>query len=377
MTAVALVVAVFLACLVEAVEATTIVVAAGATRSWRSALTGTVVALLVLAVGVAVFGPAIMRLPIAALRIVVGGLLLVFGLQWLRKAVLRASGRKALHDEDVIYRRQVAAAQEARAESRLGVSDWYAFTLSFKGVLLEGLEVVFIVLTFATNQGNLPLAVMGALAAVVIVVVVGAVVRGPLSRVPENTLKFVVGVMLASFGAFWGAEGAGAVWPGSDGALLAIAPAVAAYCGLLVWTLRRGRREPAVGAPVPALVGALVGADEARTPVGEQGREGVAPALTAASGGTGVAGAATSIPAAVATSVPAAPVEPVRAPGRLKAFGLFWYDFVIGDDWQVAAGVVVTLVAVALVSAWAGAWALAVAGLALLIPYGTLRAARG
>jgi len=377
MTAVALVVAVFLACLVEAVEATTIVVAAGATRSWRSALTGTVVALLVLAVGVAVFGPAIMRLPIAALRIVVGGLLLVFGLQWLRKAVLRASGRKALHDEDVIYRRQVAAAQEARAESRLGVSDWYAFTLSFKGVLLEGLEVVFIVLTFATNQGNLPLAVMGALAAVVIVVVVGAVVRGPLSRVPENTLKFVVGVMLASFGAFWGAEGAGAVWPGSDAALLAIAPAVAAYCGVLVWTLRRGRREPVV-APVPALVGALVGADEARTPADEQADEGVGPALAAAGGGTGAAGAvAAAVPAAVATAGPAASAAPARTPGRLKAFGLFWYDFVIGDDWQVAAGVIVTLVAVALASAWAGSWALAVAGLALLIPYGTLRAARG
>ncbi len=378
MTAVALVVAVFLACLVEAVEATTIVVAAGATRSWRSALTGTVIAILVLAVGVAVFGPAIMRLPIAALRIGVGGLLLVFGLQWLRKAVLRASGRKALHDEDVIYRRQVAAAQEASAESRLGVSDWYAFTLSFKGVLLEGLEVVFIVLTFATNQGNLPLAVMGALAAVVIVVVVGAVVRGPLSRVPENTLKLVVGVMLASFGAFWGAEGAGAVWPGSDAALLAIAPAVAAYCGLLVWTLRRGRPEPAVGAPVPALVGALVGADEAWTAADEQVGEGGAPAVAVAGGVAGAPGAVgTSVPAAVATGGPAASAAPARTPGRLKAFGLFWYDFVIGDDWQVAAGVVVTLVAVALASAWAGSWALAVAGLALLIPYGTLRAARG
>ncbi len=352
MTAVALVVAVFLACLVEAVEATTIVVAAGATRSWRSALTGSVVALVVLAVGVALFGPAIMRLPIAALRIVVGGLLLVFGLQWLRKAVLRASGVKALHDEELIYQRQVAAAQAARSESRLGVSDWYAFTLSFKGVLLEGLEVVFIVLTFATNQGNLPLAVTGALAAIVIVVVLGAVVRGPLSRVPENTLKLVVGVMLTSFGAFWGAEGVGARWPGSDAALLAIAPAVAAYCALLTWRLRRGRG--AAVEPVPVLVGVRVAADDDEGMVLD-----AAPAAVAA-------------PAAA----PAVAAAPAPAVGRLKAFGLFWYDFVIGDDWQVAAGVVAMLVVASLASAWTGSWLVAVAGLALLMLYGTVRAAR-
>lgn len=354
MTAVALFAAVFLACLVEAVEATTIVVAAGATRSWRSALTGSVVAFAVLSVGVALLGPAIMRLPIAALRIVVGGLLLVFGLQWLRKAVLRASGVSARHDEDLIYRRQVAAAEAARAESRFGVSDWYAFTLSFKGVLLEGLEVVFIVLTFATNQGNLPVAVVGALAAIVLVVALGAVVRGPLSRVPENTLKFVVGVMLASFGAFWGAEGVGAHWPGSDAALLVIAPVVAAYCVLLTWWFARGRREVPELAPV--LVGAGVVVDE-----------------HPASAGTGPApaGAAETV-AAPAAGAPA----PQRKPGRLKAFGLFWYDFVIGDDWQVAGGVVAMLVVMALASAWAGSWVIAAIGLTVLIPYGAVRAAR-
>ncbi len=350
MTAVALFAAVFLACLVEAVEATTIVVAAGATRSWRSAWTGSVVALLVLTAGVAVLGPAIMHLPIAALRIVVGGLLLVFGLQWLRKAVLRASGVKALHDEDLIYRREVAAAQAAAAESRFGVSDWYAFTLSFKGVLLEGLEVVFIVLTFATNQGNLPVALVAAVAAIVVVVALGTAVRGPLARVPENTLKFVVGVMLASFGAFWGAEGVGAAWPGSDAALLVIAPVVALYCVLLTVLLRRSR--PPAPRPTPVLVGALAVVEDENAILAD-----TAPAAALAAG---------PVP------VPA----PARTPGRLKAFGLFWYDFVIGDDWLIAAGAVGMLVVMSLASAWAGAWVIAVVGLIVLIPSGTLRAAR-
>src|SRR5689334_13438977 len=235
MTDFALFAAVFLACMVEAVEATTIVVAVGATRNWRSALMGTVAAVIVLAAIVAIAGPAIMLLPIAILRVLVGGLLLIFGLQWLRKAVLRASGLKALHDEDAIYRREVAAANSASTKSRAGISDWYAFTLSFKGVLLEGLEVVFIVLTFATNQGNLPVAVIASAVAILVVVLMGVIVRGPLARVPENTLKFVVGVMLTSFGIFWGAEGVGASWPGEDAALLIIAPAVAVYCLLLTW----------------------------------------------------------------------------------------------------------------------------------------------
>src|SRR5205085_7071218 len=144
----------------------------------------------------------------------VGALLLAFGLQWLRKAILRASGRKARHDEDEIYRRQLAAAAAAPRRRSASVPDWYGFTLSFKGVLLEGLEVVFIALTFGGNAHNIPLAAVAAGCAVVLVAAVGAAVRAPLARVPENTLKFVVGIMLTAFGTFWGAEGAGAHWPG-------------------------------------------------------------------------------------------------------------------------------------------------------------------
>ena len=167
-------------------------------------------------------------------------MLLVFGLQWLRKSILRASGYKALHDEDLIFRGQVAAAQNAPQQRRRGVSDWYSFTLSFKGVVLEGLEVAFIVLTFGANQHNIALAALAALAAVV-VVVAGVLVRAPLARVPENTMKFVVGVMLTAFGTFWGAEGAGADWPGADAALLVLVPAIAAFALGLVALLRRRR----------------------------------------------------------------------------------------------------------------------------------------
>ena len=234
----ALFLAVFLACAVEAVEATTIVLAAGTARDWRSALTGTAAGIAVLAVIVAALGPAVSAIPLRGLRLVVGGLLLVFGLQWLRKAVLRASGHKALHDEEQIYRDEIEAARSAPGR-RVGlVADWYAFTLSFKGVLLEGLEVAFIALTFGSNQHDIPLAAIAAAAAVVLVVAAGVAVRAPLARVPENTMKYVVGVMLTSFGTFWGAEGAGARWPGSDAALLVIIPAVALLGVGLVAALR-------------------------------------------------------------------------------------------------------------------------------------------
>src|SRR5215831_12610253 len=149
--------AVFLACAVEAVEALTIVLAAGTTRDWRSALSGVGAGLVVLAAIVAALGPALTAIPINALRLVVGGLLLIFGLQWLRKAILRASGFKALHDEDAIFARELADAEGAAHVERAGL-DWYGFVLSFKGVLLEGLEVVFIVLTFGSAQGSIPLA---------------------------------------------------------------------------------------------------------------------------------------------------------------------------------------------------------------------------
>jgi len=198
---------VFLACAVEAVEALTIVLAVGTTRGWRSTLQGVAAGLLVLAVVVTALGPALTLIPLDALRLVVGGLLLVFGLQWLRKAQLRASGFKALHDEAAIYARQIAAARAAGTEPQRFITDGCAFTLAFKGVLLEGLEVAFIVVTFGANQGSIPLAGLGAVLAVAVVTVAGIAVRAPLARVPENTMKFAVGLMLTSFGIFWGAEG--------------------------------------------------------------------------------------------------------------------------------------------------------------------------
>src|SRR6202007_2812908 len=151
----------------------------------------------------------------------VGALLLVFGLQWLRKAILRSSGYKALHDEDAIFARELSEARDAAHVERAGV-DWYGFTLSFKGVLLEGLEVAFIVLTFGSTQGSIPLAALGAGVAIALVAAVGVAVRAPLARVPENTLKFAVGVMLTTFGIFWSTEGAGGSWPGEDAALFGI-----------------------------------------------------------------------------------------------------------------------------------------------------------
>jgi uncharacterized membrane protein len=253
----ALFIAVFLACTVEAVEALTIVLAAGTARDWRSAGTGVLAGLGALAVLVAALGPAVTAVPLGGLRLVVGGLLLVFGLQWLRKAILRASGHKARHDESGIFQRELAAARSAPAEQRGMVADWYAFTLSFKGVLLEGLEVVFIVLTFGANQHAVPLAALAALAAVLMVTAAGFAVRSPLARVPENTMKFVVGIMLTAFGTFWGTEGAGAHWPGSDAALLALIPAIALFALGLVALLRLRRETPPSGqAPIPSALGA-------------------------------------------------------------------------------------------------------------------------
>jgi len=241
----ALFIAVFLACVVEAVEALTIVLAAGTARDWRSAIIGLLAGLVVLGVIVAALGPAVSAIPLGALRLFVGGLLLVFGLQWLRKAILRASGHKALHDEAEIYRRELAEAQAATASRRGFVHDWYAFTLSFKGVVLEGLEVVFIALTFGSNQHNIPLAALAAVTAVLAVTAVGFAIRAPLARVPENSMKFVVGIMLTAFGTFWGTEGAGALWPGADAALLVLIPAIAVFALALVALFRRSAPQPA------------------------------------------------------------------------------------------------------------------------------------
>ena len=233
----------FLASAVEMVEALTIVLAAGLARGWRSALAGTAGATAVLALAIVIFGPALRHAPLDSLRLIVGGVLLVFGLQWLRKAILRASGFKALHDEDEIFARELRAARGADTDERLGL-DWYGFTLAFKGVLLEGLDVAFIVVTFGTAQGHMGLAALGAGAAVVLVVVVGVAVRAPLARVPENTMKFSVGVMLTSFGIFWSAEGAGAHWPGSDVALLGVLAFVIAMSLGYVRLLRTWHATP-------------------------------------------------------------------------------------------------------------------------------------
>jgi uncharacterized membrane protein len=229
---------VFLACAVEAVEALTIVLAVGTTRSWRSAGYGIGAATVALAIVVAALGPALTALPISTLRVVVGGLLLVFGLQWLRKAILRAAGLKSLHDETAAFASETERAQAAGAADPRRF-DGYAFTISFKGVLLEGLEVVFIVLTFGANQHRVGLATAAAAVAVVVVIAAGFAVRAPLARVPENAMKFAVGVMLTSFGVFWSAEGAGAHWPGDDAALLAIIPGLLLAALMMVSWLRR------------------------------------------------------------------------------------------------------------------------------------------
>jgi uncharacterized membrane protein len=240
-TAVFLVLSAFLASAVEMVEALTIVLAVGVTRDWRSSLTGVGAATLALAAIVAALGPALTVIPIEELRLVVGTLLLVFGLQWLRKAILRASGYKALHDEQEAFAHETAEARAARLERRAGL-DWYAFTIAFKGVLLEGLEVAFIVLTFGSAQGSIPLAALGAAVAVILVAGVGAVARQPLARVPENTLKFAVGTMLTTFGIFWAAEGTGVDWPGDDASLPGVLVFVLLISLGFVSVLRRRRR---------------------------------------------------------------------------------------------------------------------------------------
>ena len=216
-----LVLAVFGASAVEMVEALTIVLASGTSRGWRSAMEGAATALGVLAVLIAAVGvPLVRYVPIAALRVVVGALLLSLGMSWLRKAWLRASGHKALHDEDLIYATTVA---ELTAGGRpVKARDPVGFAVAFKGVFLEGTEVVLIVISLGASQNRLGLASLAALSALVVVGVVGAIVARQLSKVPENLIKLVVGIMLTSFGLYWVGEGAGIKWPGSDAALLAV-----------------------------------------------------------------------------------------------------------------------------------------------------------
>jgi uncharacterized membrane protein len=250
-----LLLAVFGASSVEMVEALTIVVAAGVSRGWRSALEGAGAAIVVLAVLVLGLGvPLIHYVPIDALRVAVGGLLLVLGLSWLRKAILRASGLKSLHDEDAIF---AATSQELRQgstgdRSRQG-RDGVAFAVAFKGVFLEGMEVVLIVVSLGASQHRLGLAAGAAVAAAVLVALIGAVVAKQLSNVPENTIKLGVGVMLTSFGLFWVGEGSGVRWPGGDVAIVGFIGVFALITlGLVTWLRRVGPRS---GPSVPSTAG--------------------------------------------------------------------------------------------------------------------------
>jgi len=228
---------VFLASAVECVEALTIVLAVGTTRSWSSAFAGVGAALAVLAAIVAALGAGLSSIPVTPLRIVVGALLLVFGLQWLRKAVLRAAGRKALRQELVAFRTEAEAAREAALAA--GGWDPYSFAISFKGVLLEGFEVALIVVTLGAQKKDVGLAAAAAGIAALAVAAVGVAVRRPLARVPENSMKMIVGVMLVSFGIFWFGEGVGIDWPGDEGILFALVAAVLACAGACVFALRR------------------------------------------------------------------------------------------------------------------------------------------
>jgi uncharacterized membrane protein len=219
------------------VEAVTIVLAMGLTRGWRSALWGTAVALAALtAITIAAGYALIDWLPESLLQFLIGTLLLIFGLQWLQKAILRSSGLKALHDEDETFREETEAARQAGNQTLLGL-DWFGFVVSFKGVFLEGLEIVFIVITFGLNANDMPLAATGAVGAAACVLVAAFVSHKPLSRVPENTIKFAVGLLLSTFGSFWAVEGLGVFreseasleWPAGDLSLLLL---LAAWCGL-------------------------------------------------------------------------------------------------------------------------------------------------
>jgi uncharacterized membrane protein len=214
--------AAFLASLVEVVEAFTIVLAVATLRGWRPAALGTAGALAVLGAIVVALGPVLDRVPLHLLQLVIGVLLLLFGVRWLRKAALRAAGILPLHDEDAVFASETTALGEEAARRKTSL-DWVAGLAAFKAVLLEGLEVVFIVIAVGAGRGLLWPAGLGALAACALVLAVGAIVHRPLSRVPENTLKFGVGVMLSAFGVFWTGEGLGVDWPGQDLALLVFA----------------------------------------------------------------------------------------------------------------------------------------------------------
>jgi uncharacterized membrane protein len=230
----------FLASAVEAIEMVTIVVGGGATRGWRSTITGAVSGFAVLAVVVGVFGLALSAIPIGPLRLVVGALLLVFGLQWFRKGVMRV----AAHGLAGIRMKQQAEPVEWTGQGL----DWIAFVVSFKGVVLEGLEVAFIVVSFGANANQLGPAVAGGVAAIVIIGLVGFVVRRLVTQIPRSLLQLVVGVLLTTFGTFWALEGLGVEWPGQDGAILGLLALYAVTAAAYIAFERRrvlGFRAPA------------------------------------------------------------------------------------------------------------------------------------
>jgi Ca2+/H+ antiporter, TMEM165/GDT1 family len=251
--AVALSAATFTASAVEVVEALTIVLAMGLTRSWKAAIVGSVLALISLAAITVILGETLQEwISQSLLQFVIGTLLLIFGLQWLRKAILRAGGLKAVHDEEKVFRQSQEAGKAASDERRFGL-DWFAFVVSYKGVFLEGMEVVFIVLTFGLAaearhvEHAIGIASAGAALAAALVLMAGAIARRPLSRVPENVMKLAVGLLLSTFGTFWCVEGMGHFtpsadsleWPGGDWALLILLGIWLAVSLLIVAVLRR------------------------------------------------------------------------------------------------------------------------------------------
>lgn len=233
--------AAFLGSFVEVVEAFTIVLAVALTRSWRPALMGSAAALAVLVALVLIFGPLFAQIPIEVLQFVVGVLLILFGMRWLRKAILRASGYIALHDEAAAFAKETDLLKRQAAEKK---ADYLAGMAAFKAVLLEGVEVVFIVIAVGAAHGLTLYAGLGALAAVVVVLLIGALVHRPLAQVPENTLKFVVGLMLTAFGIFWTGEGLGAHWPGADLSLLGLLVILAAFSLAAVSLMTASRPNP-------------------------------------------------------------------------------------------------------------------------------------
>ena len=245
----------FLASAVEFVEAFTIVLAMGLTRSWRAAVLGTAAALVALTAVTAIAGLALINwISESLLQLVIGTLLLIFGLQWVRKAILRSAGLQALHNEEEVFSQERDAARQAGHEMRLGL-DWFAFVVSFKGVFLEGLEVVFIVITFglaATRREphGMLIAVASAITAGVLVLIAGVIVHRPLSSVPENTMKYAVGLLLSTFGTFWAVEGLGYFatggsleWPGGEWAVLGVLVGSLVLSRLAVVGLRKTTRS--------------------------------------------------------------------------------------------------------------------------------------